>query len=174
MDDRTLGYYIATQAYHYDSNRLKLPIVENIMFGEYNVEGGGTFGEMSMTWYKFQDHKPWAARLQVFDDAWDVFRRIQEIHGLSSFMFRYYGDTSPTPGDFVKYLDAEGFTDLTQYVHPEGHPEMPWGTVRQLESALRDVFNGKVSGFDDIQILRKQVPDHVYQQAIHMVLKEEK
>lgn len=83
-------------------------VIDRISFGLF-PEGGGTQGEMLMTWLSLGRGVP-SPRLCVFDDAWDVlvsFSDVTEAMGDVS-------HTAPTPAQFIEILKRCGFRDLTR------------------------------------------------------------
>jgi len=87
--------------------------LEEINFGMFHPQGG-TSGEMIMRWLSLGNDKNPVARLECFEDAWDVLscypdllEKMAELDG-----------TNPQPEDFVRILLECGFTDLTKEKRP--------------------------------------------------------
>lgn len=110
-------YTILSEAYYAEANLQSAPYpdtkpylhkVDNVEFGFYFPDGG-TSGEMSMNWYRFERGGSLAPCLEVFNDAWhslaqfrDVLDALAEVDGQDI-----------TPHEFCAILDRCGFVDAT-------------------------------------------------------------
>lgn len=85
-----------------------------IMFGMYDLENGGTTGEMAMRWIDLGNRYGMAPQLQSFSDSWSALLLFSDlIHSLSKI-----DGQDITQEEFVEILLNHGFVDLTQYVNP--------------------------------------------------------
>ena len=85
---------------------------EEVMFGMYAKDNGGTSGEMAMRWKDFSGHQ--VPQLQVFDDAWSalsLFTDVIEKLGEKD-------NENITPKQFIEILLSCGFVDDTAYESP--------------------------------------------------------
>lgn len=110
------GFYWLSKAWYADANLHGREFKDDITFGYYDEQDGGTTGEMSMCWYELGGKV--SPKLEVFDDAWsalsaftDVIARMGELD-----------NQNITPAQFAEELKALGFTDLTPYQSPYDAP----------------------------------------------------
>jgi len=105
------AYVRSSKTWYYDSNS-KI----SIYFGMYNIEDGGTSGEMEMVWIDLGGRL--SARLESFHDSWialSLFPDLIEKMGKSDIQV---SGNSIQEEEFVKLLDECGFKDITEYECP--------------------------------------------------------
>ena len=96
------------------SKKEEFDITEDvIMFGFYDLEGGGTTGEMAMRWHDLGDGEAPAARLEVFDDGWSALAQCSDVIAKMA----EWDNRNPQPDDFVQLLLECGFKDITPKRH---------------------------------------------------------
>lgn len=90
--------------------------IDEVTFGLYWGDDGGTRGEMSMRWTRLGGTP--TAQLRVFDDAWAVLAGFTDViaalgkHDKGNGVHRSGGPTI-TPLEFCALLDICGFKDIT-------------------------------------------------------------
>jgi hypothetical protein len=83
-----------------------------IMIGLYHPKGGCE-AEFAIRWHDLGGGSRPDPRLEIFDDAWDLFFRMPELAALAGLA------RNPTQDDVITFLRAHGFKDLTKYTRPE-------------------------------------------------------
>lgn len=117
------GYHHTSRAWYGRActARAKPDYIDDVTFGLYFDDEGGTRGEMTMKWTKLGG-KP-TAQLRVFDDAWAVLAGFPDlIVALGKCDTGSGGHRSGgraiTPLEFCALLDKCGFKDLTAVKSP--------------------------------------------------------
>jgi hypothetical protein len=102
------GFHVSNRA-HY----ARVIAWPEIMIGLYYPEGG-CVAEFAIRWYDIGGRHRSAAKLEVFDDSWQLFFGLEELRGLAKF-----AKESPEQQKVIDLLLASGFRDLTQYEQAE-------------------------------------------------------
>ncbi len=110
MSQPIRAFHWSTRAW-YASVCHRPDVVESIMFGHYNPEGGTT-GEMEMRWENLGGNA--CPRLCVFDDAWAVLATFPDLIARLGEL----DNQRITAEAFVALLLSLGFKDLTAYETP--------------------------------------------------------
>ena len=105
------GYYHFSESYYYKACQ-RLDSDDEITFGLYYENDGGTDGEMTVLWQKLGDE--FVPELCVFNDAWKI------LHSFSDLLAEMaeVDDKNISPKEFCKLLDKCGFKDLTKRKSP--------------------------------------------------------
>lgn len=97
----------------YYANSLRDSGKNEIVFGMYDIEDGGTSGEMAMVWIELGSQGA-TPQLQSFSDSWSALSLFSDlIHSLGEI-----DDQDITQEEFVKMLLNHGFVDITPYEDP--------------------------------------------------------
>jgi len=110
----TRGYHRFSKAWYHKS----CPDIE-INFGMFDLEDGGTTGEMSMVWQKLGGKL--VPQLRSFDDSWAVLASFSDL----IVKMGEADEENLQEKDFAKMLDGCGFKDLTIYECPYDKVETP-------------------------------------------------
>jgi hypothetical protein len=104
------GFYVLNRAWYAQPSHQP-----EIMLGLYHPDGG-TGGEFGIRWHDLSPYHN-APRLEIFDDAWEVFFAMPEIAGLAKLRQKRI-----TQDDIVAFLKDLGFQDLTVYADDSRAP----------------------------------------------------
>jgi hypothetical protein len=97
------GFYVINRAWY--AQPLQQP---ELMIGLYHSDGG-TSGEFAIKWHDLSPYHN-APRLEIFDDAWQVFFAMPELAFLAKLR-----ESRRTQDDIIEFLLRAGFQDLTAY-----------------------------------------------------------
>lgn len=86
--------------------------VDQITIGYYH-ESGGTYGEFQIRWCELGENEPVAARIEAFNESWDVLLECADIF---KYLKKNYKNMSSC--DVAKVLEQNGFEDRTERVRP--------------------------------------------------------
>ena len=107
------GFVQLSRAWYADSSLRRQEIIDEVMFGFYGENGGGgTTGEMSMTWTELGGKI--VPQLGVFDDAWHALGEFKDLIVLMAGV----DDKNISPEKFCEMLLACGFKDNTKETEP--------------------------------------------------------
>ncbi len=101
------GFHILSQAWYADANLRGARWLDDVIFGLYDEENGGTDGEMSVKWYDLGGRI--VPKLECFDDAWATLVEFTDVIT----MLGNKDGQNITPDKFAEILLSRGFRDLT-------------------------------------------------------------
>ena len=109
----TRGFHHTGSAWYGASALVEKDVVDEVMIGMYDVEGGGgTSGEFSVVWEKLGAEV--VPRLKAYDDSWSALANFADL------MSKMAGMDSKNIGSkaFCEMLKECGIKDLTSYKSP--------------------------------------------------------
>ena len=101
------GFMIHSESWYADNVKLDKDVIDEITLGLYNKGGGGTGGEMTVSWIDIGEDKP-SAQIGVSDDAFHLFKEFDDLFSTLPYKKGIQIE------EFKEYLGCLGFKDLTK------------------------------------------------------------
>src|SRR5262245_10840461 len=110
MTTATRGYFRLKEAWYAKHLKPRDDVADEVMFGLYHKDGGGTAGEMKVEWVWLETRARPTARLAVFDEAFPLLAQLGDV------LCELAKTADIEPCEFCDLLRGCGFKDLTERV----------------------------------------------------------